>query len=622
MDRYPILDRVNSLQDLKKLDGWEVSRLCYEIRAFLMDHVSRTGGHLASNLGAVELTVALHRVFDSPQDSIVWDVGHQSYTHKILTGRKDRFDTLRQEGGLSGFPKPEESVHDAFVAGHASTSISAAYGIACANALAGNGHTAVAVVGDGAFTGGMIYEAINNAGRSGVSLVIVLNHNDMSISPNVGAFARYLSAIRSKPSYLHFKQRVEHFLNRLPLIGPPLHRALHSSKSLLKYILYHQTFFEEMGLTYYGPVNGHDIPALEQVLTRARDLKKPVVVQVETVKGKGYGFAEQNPPAYHGVSQFDLQTGCPDPDSNADCNNFSAVFGAEMTRLGERDHKLCAVTAAMAIGTGLDTFGEKYPARFFDVGIAEEHAVTFSAGLASKGYLPVFAVYSTFLQRSFDQVLHDAALERTHIVLAVDRAGIVGNDGDTHQGIFDVAMLTSIPGVTIFAPSSYEQLRADLHRALYQETGVVAVRYPRGAEGERVCPLAPQEDDLWLDGDPSLTVISYGRTAAALYQAVQGLDHPPELLLLNKIWPLRADTVRALSRRKRILFLEETVQSGSIAEHLLAALMQAGFSGRYEMKTLPNAFIPQCCVSDALHRFGLSSDAIREQICTLHEESR
>lgn len=622
MDRYPILDRIESPADVKQLNEWELSRLCYEIRAFLIDHVSRTGGHLASNLGAVELTVALHRVFDSPKDSIVWDVGHQSYTHKILTGRKDRFDTLRQEGGLSGFPKPKESVHDAFVAGHASTSISAAYGIACVNALSGNEHTAVAVIGDGAFTGGMIYEAINNAGRSDVNLVIVLNHNDMSISPNVGAFARYLSTIRAKPGYLQLKQRVETFLNHLPLFGPPLRRALHSSKSVLKYLLFHQTFFEEMGLTYYGPVDGHDIGALEQVLNRARDLREPVVVQVETVKGKGYEFAERNPPAYHGVSQFDVRKGCPDPDLFPGCNNFSAVFGQEMIRLGKRDHKLCAITAAMDIGTGLDGFAKEYPDHFFDVGIAEEHAVTFAAGLASKGFLPVFAVYSTFLQRSYDQILHDAALEGTHIVLAVDRAGIVGEDGDTHQGIFDVALLTSIPGVTIYSPASYDQLRADLSRALYEETGVAAVRYPRGAESGCFCPLGPAEDDVWIDGTSSLTVISYGRTAAALYEAVQGLENAPELLLLNKIWPFREEMIQVLSRREHILILEEAVQSGSIAEHLLVALTKVGFKGKYEMVTLPDGFIPQCRISSALERFGLSVSAIREKVLRLQEESQ
>lgn len=617
MEHYPILDRIQSPSDLRTLGDWEVGRLCYEIRQFLIEHVSRTGGHLASNLGAVELTVALHRVFDSPKDSIVWDVGHQSYTHKILTGRKEQFSTLRQRNGLSGFPKPEESVHDAFVAGHASTSISAAYGIACANKMSGNDRTAVAVVGDGAFTGGMIYEAINNAGRSNVRLVIVLNHNDMSISRNVGAFARYLSTIRAKPGYLHVKQHVESVLDHLPLVGRPLKRALRSSKSILKYILFHNTFFEEMGLEYFGPVDGHNIQELEQVLRRAKALKRPAVVQVETVKGKGYTFAERNPPAYHGVSHFDIQTGSPDGEPAPACNSFSAVFGAEMVKLGQNP-KVCAITAAMAVGTGLDPFSKACRSRFFDVGIAEEHAVTFAAGLAVKGFIPVFAVYSTFFQRCFDQVLHDAALERTHIVLAIDRAGIVGDDGDTHQGIFDISLLTAMPGITIYSPATFDQLRSDIRRALFEDTGVVAVRYPRGGENPCHCTLGPEEDDVWIDGT-GLTAISYGRTASALYEVVQEMEQPPEVVLLNRIWPFSDELVRVLARRKHILFFEESVQSGSIAEHLLTALVKAGFDGKYEMVTLPDGFIRQCSIPWALQEYGLSAEAIGRK---LREASR
>ena len=612
MEGYPILDKLNGLEDLRGLSGWELERLCYEIRSFLIDHVSRTGGHLASNLGAVELTVALHRVFHSPEDSIVWDVGHQSYTHKILTGRKDRFDTLRQPGGLSGFPKPHESVHDAFVAGHASTSVSAACGIAAANRLSGNGHTAVAVVGDGAFTGGMIYEAINNVDPA-ARLVIVLNHNDMSISKNVGAFARYLSTIRAKPGYLHLKERIENLLEHIPLVGLPLERAIRSSKSVLKYILYHNTFFEEMGLYYIGPVDGHNLRELEDALTQARDLGQPSVVQVETVKGKGYEFAERNPPAYHGVSRFDVCTGTFGSSPAPAGPTFSSTFGAEIERLGVRDPRICAITAAMKLGTGLDGFSRSCPGRFFDVGIAEEHAVTFAAGLATKGYIPVFAVYSTFLQRSFDQVLHDAALEKTHIVLAVDRAGIGRDAGGTHQGVFDVPMLTCIPGVTIYSPAGFDSLREDLRRALYEEEGVVAVRYPRGGEGDH-CPFGPGEDDVWVDGDRRLTVIAYGRTASALWQACQKLETPPEQVYLNKIWPLSDEMLNVLARRERILMFEESVLSGSIAEHLLSALNRLGFPGEYRMVTLPDAFIPQCSVPEALDRFGLSTGAMEKRV--------
>ncbi|MBR6790050.1 MAG: 1-deoxy-D-xylulose-5-phosphate synthase, partial [Oscillospiraceae bacterium] len=405
MEHYPILEKIGDPADLRALPAEQLPALCGEIREFLIRNVSRTGGHLASNLGTVELTVALHRVFDSPADSIVWDVGHQSYTHKLLTGRRDRFDTLRQENGLSGFPKPNESAHDAFIAGHSSTSVSAAYAISRANMLKGDPHHAVAVIGDGAFTGGMVYEAMNNAGRTKANLVIVLNHNSMSISRNVGAFARYLSGIRAKPGYLRFKQRLEYLLDRTPLVGGRIKEALQSSKSTLKYLIYHSTFFEEMGFAYYGPVDGHDIRALEMALRQAKALGRPAFVQVETVKGKGYEFAEKDPPAYHGVSRFDVEKGNPDV---SDDRSFSKVFGHKLTDLARKDERVCAITAAMTSGTGLTEFSHSFPERFFDVGIAEQHAVTFGAALASRGLLPVFAVYSTFLQRAYDQLMHDA----------------------------------------------------------------------------------------------------------------------------------------------------------------------------------------------------------------------
>ena len=620
MEHYPILNQIHSPSDLKKLDNWEIGRLCYEIRQFLIEHVSKTGGHLASNLGTVELTVALHRVFDSPKDSIVWDVGHQSYTHKILTGRKERFDTLRQRDGLSGFPKPHESEHDAFVAGHASISISAAYGIACANWLSGNDHTAIAVVGDGAFTGGMIYEAINNVGRSNVRLIVILNHNDMSISRNVGAFARYLSTIRAKPGYLHMKQRVESFLDHLPVIGAPLKRALRHSKSVLKYILFHNTFFEEMGMEYFGPVDGHNIAQMEQVMERAKNLGRPSVIQVETIKGKGYSPAEESPSAYHGVSAHMMDT--EETPAVREKNgiaplSFSNVFGEEMCRFAAKNQKLCAITAAMAVGTGLEPFSEQYHDRFFDVGIAEEHAVTFAAGPAVKGYLPVFAVYSTFFQRCYDQLLHDAALEKTHVVLAIDRAGIVGDDGDTHQGVFDVPLLTSIPGVQIYSPASFEGLREDLRRALYEDTGVAVVRYPRGKEMPGYFAFGQKEDHVWFDGDRSLTAISYGRTAAALYQAAGKIENPPELLLLNRIWPLDEEMLRVLAERKQIVIFEESVRSGSISEHLFCALNERGFKGKCTMVTLPDRFISQCSVDWALDQYGLSAEKIEEKINAL-----
>jgi len=376
-----------------------------------------------------------------------------------------------------------------------------------------------------------------------------------------------------------------------------------------------------MGLSYLGPVDGHDLVALQQALTRARDLHRPVVVQVETIKGKGYEFAEQDPRAYHGVSRFDANRGLHDPDISPAAGNFSAVFGEELTRLGISDERICAITAAMKLGTGLDDFSRQCGRRFFDVGIAEEHAVTFAAGLATKGYLPVFAVYSTFLQRTFDQILHDAALERTHIVLAVDRAGIVGDDGDTHQGVFDLPLLTGIPGTAVYSPWQYDQLRADLKKALYDDTGVVAVRYPRGAEP--AAPLVdPSLDEVLLPGSDALTVLSYGRTAAALHQAVDGMTDPPETILLNKVWPLSDSLIAGLSRKKKILVFEESVRSGSLSEHLLMRLSDAGFVGDFEAVTLPDGFIRQCKVENALDRFGLSAEAIRRKIDAEKEEIR
>lgn len=611
MEHYPILERINSPADLRALPAGQLDALCGEIRSFLIHHVSRTGGHLASNLGTVELTLALHRVFDSPADSIVWDVGHQSYTHKIITGRRDRFDTLRQENGLSGFPKPSESPHDAFAVGHSSTSISVAYGISQANHLKNNPHHAIAVIGDGAFTGGMAYEALNNAGRSRNNLIIVLNHNDMSISRNVGAFARYLSTIRAQPAYLRFKGRVEKVLDHTPLVGGRIKEALLSSKSVLKYLLYHSTFFEELGFAFFGPVDGHNIQELELVFQRARELGRPAFVYVETVKGKGYEFAEKKPQAFHGVSRFDVETGNPDISVE---DSYSVIFGRKLTELAAKDRSICAITAAMKMGTGLSLFASQFRSRFFDVGIAEQHAVTFAAGLASRGMLPVFAVYSTFLQRAYDQVLHDAALSGRHLVLAIDRAGLVGDDGETHQGIYDVGFLTTIPSMTIYAPSTAAELEALLEKAVYRTRGVAAIRYPRGGDPGLFISPAPDADTIRLPGSPTLLAVSYGRIFQELSLAASRLETPPELLKLNRIWPLSEELLESLCRCPSILFFEEAVASGSISEHLLAALVRRGWRGRYQAVTLPDAFIPQGSANGLLERYHLRADAMEQRL--------
>lgn len=608
MEHYPILSRINDPADIRPMSYDELIALSAELRDFLITHVAQTGGHLASNLGVVELTLALHRVFDTPEDSLIWDVGHQCYTHKILTGRRDRFDTLRQPGGLAGFPKPAESPYDVFIAGHSSTSISAAYAVACANKMKGNGHYAVAVIGDGAFTGGMAYEALNNAGRSKTNLVIVLNHNSMSINKNVGAFARYLAVIRSKPSYLRLKERTEFVLDHIPLVGERMKEALRSSKSLLKFILYHSTFFEELGFAYFGPVDGHDLPALEQTLRRAKSLKQPAFVYVETVKGRGYEYAEKNPAVFHGVGSFDVETGNPDVSSE---DSFSAVFGRELAALADKDDTICAITAAMKAGTGLTEFAARHRNRFFDVGIAEQHAVTFAAGLASQGFRPVAAVYSTFLQRAYDQILHDAAIGGLHVVLAVDRAGLVGDDGETHQGIYDVAFLGSIPGVTVYAPATNAELKAQLSKALYELPGVVALRYPRGSEPGREFGKDPGADWWLRETGSRLLAVSYGRTAAALCQAMDELPFPADFLKLNRILPLDGELVRKIAGYDRVVFFEEAEQAGSVSEGLCLALAEAGFRGGFRAVTLPDGFIPQGKVPELLKTYHLDCGSMK-----------
>lgn len=608
MEHYPILSRINDPADIRPMSYDELIALSTEIRDFLITHVAQTGGHLASNLGVVELTLALHRVFDTPEDSLIWDVGHQCYTHKILTGRRDRFDTLRQPGGLAGFPKPAESPYDVFIAGHSSTSISAAYAVACANKMKGNGHYAVAVIGDGAFTGGMAYEALNNAGRSKTNLVIVLNHNSMSINKNVGAFARYLAVIRSKPSYLRLKERTEFVLDHIPLVGERMKEALRSSKSLLKFILYHSTFFEELGFAYFGPVDGHDLPALEQTLRRAKSLKQPAFVYVETVKGRGYEYAEKNPAVFHGVGSFDVETGNPDVSSE---DSFSAVFGRELAALADKDDTICAITAAMKAGTGLTEFAARHRNRFFDVGIAEQHAVTFAAGLASQGFRPVAAVYSTFLQRAYDQILHDAAIGGLHVVLAVDRAGLVGDDGETHQGIYDVAFLGSIPGVTVYAPATNAELKAQLSKALYELPGVVALRYPRGSEPGREFGKDPGADWWLRETGSRLLAVSYGRTAAALCQAMDELPFPADFLKLNRILPLDGELVRKIAGYDRVVFFEEAERAGSVSEGLCLALAEAGFRGGFRAVTLPDGFIPQGKVPELLKTYHLDCGSMK-----------
>ena len=473
-----ILNSINSSEDVKKLNIKQLEMLAEEIRAFLIKNVSTRGGHLSSNLGTVELTLALHKVFDVSKDRIVWDVGHQAYTHKILTGRKERFSTLRQKDGLSGFPKTSESVADAFNTGHSSTSISAAVGFATAFKMKNEESFAVAVIGDGALTGGMAYEALNHAGANDLPLVVILNDNGMSISQNVGGVSEYLEKISGSAEYIGVKQKVNNFLKRIPVFGEKFRKVAQKSKRFIKKLLLQKKLFENMGLEYIGPVDGHNIGDLITVVEYAKRFNKPVIVHVRTQKGRGYTPAEVNPDLFHGVSKFDPDTGEPIENGR---KTYSDIFGERIVDIAEKNDKVICVTAAMPLGTGLTEFAVKYPDRFFDVGIAEQHAVTFSAAMAMSGYSPVFAVYSTFLQRAYDQIYHDVCIQNLHVVFAIDRAGAVGNDGETHQGIYDLSYLSHIPNMTIMAPADDEELDLMLDYAINVHKGPIAVRYPKGA---------------------------------------------------------------------------------------------------------------------------------------------
>lgn len=612
------LEHIHSPKDIKKMNTKELTDLCAQLRQKMVDTVSRTGGHLASNLGTVELTVAMHRVFSTPKDAIVWDVGHQCYTHKLLTDRYGRFDTLRQQGGVSGFPNPAESVHDAFVAGHSSTSISVANGIAKAKALTGDKSYTIAVIGDGALTGGLAYEGLSNAGRSDDRLIVVLNDNKMSISENVGFVARYLSHLRSQVKYVRVKQKITKILHHIPLIGRTLSRWIQGTKRKVKSSVYSGTsFFENMGFHYMGPVDGHNLDDLTEAFRAAKRVGKPVVLHVNTIKGKGMPYAEEKPDTYHGISRFDPDTGV----AQSGGESFSSRFGQTLCDLAAKDDRIVAVTAAMVKGTCLDAFAEKYPTRFFDTGIAEEHAVTFSAGMARGGLLPVFAVYSTFLQRSYDQLINDTALMNNHVVLAIDRAGVVPDDGETHQGIYDVAMLATIPNVTMYAPSNFKELELHLRQALYDTAGIAAVRYPKGGEDQRLADYEPVDKPYVLDedGGKELLLITYGRTygeVLALCRRYRAEGKSVSVLKLNRVLPVEAEVVALAAQYKCVLVPEET--RGGVGDLLGSRLMQAGYGGKYAVRAIEET-LGACTTEQGLHRVGLDASGI-EKFVKAHTE--
>lgn len=605
-----LLEQIHDPSDVRKLNDEQARLLCRELRTFLLEQVSRTGGHLASNLGVVELTVAIHRVFDTSQDRLVFDVGHQCYVHKALTGRRELFGTLRQLGGLSGFPKPWESPHDAFIAGHASNSVSVALGMARARTLLHQHYQVLALIGDGALGGGLSFEGLNDAGASHEPMIVILNDNGMSIDPNVGGMSRHLSRLRSKPGYYAFKKRYRQVLESSQT-GQRLYSVSHDVKTALKKsLLPGSTLFENMGFTYMGPVDGHDVIQLTRMLREAKDLRCPVLLHVHTVKGQGYGPAEADPGRFHGIGPFDVRTGSGKPAAPS----FSSVFGETLTRLAGEDRRICALTAAMVDGTGLTKFSKTYPSRFFDVGIAEGHAVATAAGMAKQGLVPVLAVYSSFLQRGYDMLLHDVALSGLHVVLGVDRAGLVGADGETHHGCFDVMYLSQVPGMKVFCPASFAELRTMLRRAVQEETGPVAVRYPRGGEGayqedrsdEAIACLRPGTD---------ITLLTYGilineALSAADLLAQRGIS--AQVLKLSTIAPLDPETVRtALTGTKRLLVLEDCVETGCVGQRVAAMMAQLDMAPRrLVLKNTGDRFIPQGSVAELRHLCGLDAEGV------------
>lgn len=604
-----LLGGINGPRDLKKTKPYLLPQLCAEIRKQLIETVAQNGGHLASNLGAVELTVALHRVFNTPQDSFVFDVGHQSYVHKLLTGRRAAFSTLRQKGGLSGFPRASESPHDAFLGGHASTALSAAAGLARAKALRGDRSFTVAVVGDGAMTGGMVYEAMGTAAKQGDRLIVILNDNKMSISKNGSAIAKYLAEIRTRPQYFGARDSFESALGSLPIVGESAKIAAAKAKTAIKSALYKSNLFENFGFLYMGPLDGHNIQKLTEVLLRAKSLQKPVLIHVKTVKGKGFIQAENNPGAYHGVSPRAIDRG--DPEIN-DEDNFSNTFGRALCRMADSNPRLYAITAAMKYGTGLQFFYKCHPERFIDVGIAEGHAVTYACGLAAGGMTPVFAVYSSFLQRCYDQLIHDASIDRRHIVLGIDRAGIVGEDGATHQGLFDVAMLSTIPGVSVYSPMNYRQLEADLGRAVSEHDGPVAVRYPRGCEDPLLRDFFDDGRGFVTSGEGDAAIVTYGRLLGEVLRAAQVLRGEGILAAcygITRILPLPEELIGALLQKKAVFFLEEGIRAGGIGMQLQAALLSAGYQGNYSCRAV-DRFVESAKVAEALRDLGLDAEGI------------
>ena len=605
-----MLEKIHTAQDLKKLNNDELNALPGEIREFLIENVAKTGGHLSANLGVVELTIALFMEFDPYYDRIIWDVGHQSYVHKILTGRADRFDTLRKFGGMSGFPKSSESRADAFNSGHSSTSISAAAGFAAAARLKNTDERAVAVIGDGAMTGGMAFEALNHVGSIKLPVIVVLNDNGMSISKNVGGLAKTLKRLRSTVRYFRIKSNVKSALDNIPLVGESLKKTISRTKKMVRNLILPSSIFEDFGFKYLGPVDGHDIARLRVVLSQAKKMNEPVIIHVHTKKGKGYVHAEKNPDLFHGISSFDEDTGKPISPKKED---WSTCFGEKLCKLALNNDKIVAITAAMPSGTGLCEFSHKFPDRFYDVAIAEQHAVTFSAGLAKAGYIPVVAIYSTFMQRAYDQIIHDVALMNLHTVFCIDRCGPVGEDGETHQGVFDIAYMLQMPNMTVLSPSNKTDFDLMLNYAINSADGPVAVRYPRGAVCQRDAEgLQSLKSELVKDGD-DVIIVAVG---ICLYDALKAAD----ILSSDGISVAVADArcIKPIDEqfmkkhcygKKMVVSVEDGMRNGGFGQCLEDVL------GRNVLKfAYPNEPIVQGSIDKIKIKYGMSAEAIADAV--------
>ena len=613
----PLLDSINEPNDIKKVSEDELKELAVEIRRLLIKSASKNGGHLASNLGIVELTLALHRYLDFPKDRLIWDVGHQSYVHKILTGRKERFDSLRKLNGISGFPKRNESDCDAFGTGHASTSISAALGMVAARDIRGTDEKVVAVIGDGAMTGGMALEALNNAGTISSNLIIILNDNERSISRNVGGVARYLDGIRTSRKYLKLKSDVKEVL-RSSTVGGKLFQKIKTSKDVIKRMFVPGMFFEDMGLTYLGPINGHNVKEMKLALENAGRVDGAVIIHVITKKGLGYKKAEENPAKFHGVEPFDIKTG--ENLNITTGKSYTSIFSDTILEMAKEDERLVAVTAAMPFGTGLYNFKQAYPNRFFDVGIAEEHAVTFAAGMAAEGLKPIVAIYSTFLQRAYDQIIHDVCLQGLPVVFAIDRAGLVGNDGDTHQGIFDTSYLATVPELTVMSPKDGKELKEMLKYA-YSLNKPVAVRYPRGTAGDfediEFKPIAYYENEILREGK-NIIIFATGKTVKLALEVCRILNESRlNPTVVNVRFLDKADK-KVLEKLKNthniVVTIEENVFTGSYTERLMAESAKNRFDYDFIITTLPDSFIEHGSIEELWEKYGFNAKKIAEKI--------